>query len=262
MYLSKAKELLNEEYLAKRVLADEHGKRLIEEKIVHSYQVLGAGNMILKNEAVYQNCSDIDIDKLRATLLLHDLGRFEEGVSKGIDHGVWGADLLAKVDEFKEPKIRIAVKHHGHLIEDLYKDGEYLFLSDEEKEEVKKYIFLVRDADKVANFYLLSRKFNEMETLFMNPNIKTSSKDVSNKIRENFLNHQSINKKDVITLAEQALMILACVFDLNYRASFEFLSKMCVIEKFFGDVEKYFSVEDGEIFRTVLFDYVKEHLKN
>ena len=75
MYLSLAKKLLDCEYKAKRDLADEHGKRLIEEKIVHSYQVLGAGNMILKNEEVYQNCSDEEIDKLKATVLLHDLGR-------------------------------------------------------------------------------------------------------------------------------------------------------------------------------------------
>ncbi len=262
MYLSLAKKLLDCEYKAKRDLADEHGKRLIEEKIVHSYQVLGAGNMILKNEEVYQNCSDEEIDKLKATVLLHDLGRFEEGVRSGIDHGVYGAELLLETDCFNEAKIVQAVRHHGHLIEALYEDEEYKTLSEEEKKEVKKYIFLVRDADKIANFYLLSRKFAEMETLFLNPNIKTASKDVSNKIRENFLNHQSINKKDVITLAEQALMILACVFDLNYGASFRFLDKTGALLKFFGDVEKYFSVKDGEIFRTVLFDYVKEHLKN
>lgn len=260
MYLSKAKELLNEEYLAKRVLADEHGKRLIEEKIVHSYQVLGAGNMILKNEECYQNCSDEEIDKLKATLLLHDLGRFEEGVRPGIDHGEYGAGLLRCEELFAKPEILLAIKHHGHLIEELYNDEEYLALSDDEKREVCKYIFLVRDADKVANFYLLSRKFEEMETLFLNPKIRKPSKEVSLKVRGDFLAYCSINKKDVITLAEHALMILACVFDLNYGASFRFLDKTGALLKFFGDVEKYFSVEDGEIFRTVLFNYMNGHV--
>ncbi len=261
MYLSLAKKILDDEYKAKRVLADERGKILIEEKIVHSYQVLGAGNMILKNEEVYQNCSEEEIDKLKATVLLHDLGRFEEGVRKGIDHGVHGADLLRGVEEFSKPYILLAVKHHGHLIEDLYGDEEYKVLSKEEKKKVKDYIFLVRDADKLANFYLLSKKFEEMEELFIHLSYFKVTPDVSEIIRGDFLGCRSINKKNVTTVAEQALMVLACVFDLNYGASFRFLDKTGALDKFFRSCEKYWRKDDAKVFRTVLFDYVKEHLK-
>ena len=53
MYLEKAKRILDKEYQTQRAKADKKGLILIEEKIVHSYQVLGAGNMILKNEKIY-----------------------------------------------------------------------------------------------------------------------------------------------------------------------------------------------------------------
>ena len=260
MYLSLAKKLLDNEYKAKRDLADESGKILIEEKIVHSYQVLGAGNMILKNEEIYKDCCEEEIDKLKATVLLHDLGRFEEGVTKGIDHGVYGADLLRGVEEFSKPYILLAVKHHGHLIEDLYEDVEYKILSEEEKEKVKKYIFLVRDADKLANFYLLSRKFEEMEELFIHPSRFKVTSDVSEIIRGDFLGYKAINKKNVTTVAEQALMVLACVFDLNYGASFRFLDKTGAIEKFFRSCEKYFYEKDALIFKNVLFGYMNKML--
>ena len=261
MYLELAKDVLDKEYCLKKKLATkECGLDLVEEKIVHSYQVLGAGNMILRNEEVYKSCSSEEIDKLKATLLLHDLGRFEEAVSKGIDHGVWGAGMLKNIPEFNEPKIMLTVKHHGHLIESLYEDEEYVALKDDDKEEVKKYMFLVRDADKLANFYLLSRNFLDMKDLFLCPLHRKISKDVSYVIRSDFMKNVSINKKDVVTIAEQALMILACVFDLNYRASFVFLNKMGVLEKFFRDVEEYFDNEDAKLFKKVLFDYIDEKL--
>ena len=94
MYLDLAKKLLSEEYKNKYKLANEHGKRLMDEKIKHSYQVLGAGNYILKNESVFSKCNVDEIDFLKAIVLLHDIGRFQEGVTSGIDHGVYGADML------------------------------------------------------------------------------------------------------------------------------------------------------------------------
>ena len=99
-----------------------------------------------------------------------------------------------------------------------------------------------------------------MKDLFLCPLHRKISKDVSYVIRSDFMKNVSINKKDVVTIAEQALMILACVFDLNYRASFVFLNKMGVLEKFFRDVEEYFDNEDAKLFKKVLFDYIDEKL--
>ena len=165
MFLEKAKKIIEKEYKEKLSLATGVGKQLIEEKIRHTYQVLGGANLILKNEPIFQNLSSSEIDLLKACVFLHDLGRFQEGVVGGIDHGIYGAKLLENIEEFSQPKVRLSVKHHGHLIEDLYEDEEYMNLSLDEQAEVRKFIFLVRDADKIANFNLVANEFSEMEEL-------------------------------------------------------------------------------------------------
>lgn len=260
MYLELAKKILDKEYKEKKAIAGCDGLILIEEKIVHSYQVLGAGNLILKNEDCYQNSNIEEVDLLKSTLLLHDLGRFEESIRVGIDHGVYGAELLKNIAEFSKTSVLLAIKHHGHLIEDLWEDEEYKALSDEEKKEVKKYIFLVRDADKIANFYLLSRKFDEMEDLFFYPKRKIASKEVGTKIFDDFSSFRAINKKEVKTVAEQALMVLACVFDLNYKASFKFLDKTEAVKKLFMNCCKYWEESDADVFSNKLFSYMEKRL--
>ena len=260
MYLEKAKELLDKEYKAKHDIATGVGRLLIEEKIKHSYQVLGAGNLILKNEEIYKNLSDDEIDLLKATLLLHDIGRFEEAVFKDVDHGVWGAELLQKTFEFNKNTVCLAIKHHGHLIEALYEDEEYIRLDDDEKNEIKKYIFLVRDADKIANFYLLSNEFEEMEELFFRPAHLKDSCDVSDFVRNEFMNHRSINKRDVKTYAEQTLMIMACVFDINYSASFKFLDKLMIMDKLMNMCARFWNNHDSMDFKRVILEYIKNRI--
>ena len=262
MYLERAKEILAKEInLNSGLVKEERGREVIEEKSRHSYQVLGAGNMILKNEDVYKNVDCKELDLLKATVLLHDLGRFYEAVCFNVDHGIYGAGLLEGDADFGVAKVNLAIKHHGHLIEALYEDEEYLKLDESEKEEVKKYIFLVRDADKIANFYLLAREFKDMENLFFDPVRRTKDKVPSDKVLDCFMRHVSINKNDVVSLSDHALMIMACVYDINYKASFEFLMKMGILEKIMKLFAKFWKEEDVDIYKKEIFDFVNERIK-
>ncbi len=260
MYLTRAKKLLENEYNDKLNFAKGRGKALIEEKIRHSYQVLGAGNLILKNEDVYKNLNNKEVDLLKSTLLLHDIGRFCEAVQSGIDHGVYGANLLRNDADFGCNKVYLAIKHHGHLIEELYEDDEYLELPEEEKEEVKKYIFLVRDADKIANFYLLMNEFKEMENLFFHPERLENTGSASLSVHNSFMKHCSINKRDVTNVADQSLMILACVFDLNYRSSFLFLDKLKIIDKLMDFCSKFWEEDKAICYKKEILGYIKNKL--
>ena len=260
MYLEVAKNLLSEEYRNKYMLANEHGKRLMDEKIKHSYQVLGVGNYILNNEDVFAECTEAEIDFLKAIVLLHDIGRFQEGVTSGIDHGLYGADILKSKTIFNMPEAYLSVRHHGHLIESLYEDEDYISLSEKDKGVIYKYIYLVRDADKLANFYLLFREFLKHETLFFSPK-PLDTKEVSEKVLKDFLACKSINKKDVKSHADQALMIFACVYDLEYKSSLVFLKKMKVLEGLFDSFSKFWIKENVAIYKKQIFDYVDERLK-
>lgn len=260
MYLELAKELLSEEYKNKYQLANAHGKRLMDEKIRHSYQVLGMGNYLLKHEAAFDKNNYEEIDFLKAIVLLHDIGRFQEGVTAGIDHGVYGADILKNETIFKMVNAYLPIRHHGHLIEELYMDDDYKNLSPKEKEVIDKYIYLIRDADKLANFYLLFREFSEFESLFFSPRT-VDTKEPDDKVLEDFMACKSVNKKDIKSHADHALMIMACIYDLRYKSSFDFLIKMKVIDGLFDLFSKFWHKKDVAVYKRKIFDFMEDRLK-
>ena len=94
--------------------------------------------------------------------MLHDIARFDEirerflGAKGPFDHSVAGGEKLRKIPLYSDVRITLPIKHHGHLIGDFYKDEEYCAIADPVlKEEVEKILFLIRDADKIANFNLM-----------------------------------------------------------------------------------------------------------
>ena len=158
--LAEARNLLKKTYLPayEKLASSLNWQRFAEEKYIHSFQVLGAGNYILKHENFFINSSPEFIDIAKTVLILHDIARFEEIVlrSKNIynyDHGVEGSKMLEKMPLFNNIFITLPIKHHGHMIEAFYNDDAFNNIDDpKQKEDIKNLIFLVRDADKIANF--------------------------------------------------------------------------------------------------------------
>ena len=120
-------------------------------------------------------------------------------------------------------------------------------------------IYLVRDADKLANFYLLSRNFVKMEKLFFPLSLQADNDFVSSEqVRNAFMAHQAINKQDVRNCADQALMILACLFDVRYVSSFVLMSRWGVMDKLLAKMTKFWQAENAELFAGVIRDYLQE----
>lgn len=230
--LEVEKNLLNEEY--KNTL--QHTQKnpilasLAKEKVAHSYQVLDAGNYILKNENVFKNWNSKQIKEARIALLLHDIGRFQEIINKALnpnqhsDHGILGYNLLANTTQYNNPRITIPIKHHGHMIEELYADPEFYTIEDPQiKYEIEKITFLVRDADKIANFKLLSESDEHIWSLFYITKHPQNKTPISPIVYNTFLKQQVILKKDVVTNSDFILLLICWIFDLNYNSSFEYL---------------------------------------
>lgn len=261
MYLEKAKHLLTQEYNS--ALAQTHpqsfARVFIEEKIRHSFQVLGAGNYILKHEPIFNTCNTEQLDCLKATVLLHDIARFQEILLREngifIDHGTYGADMLKKTDTFKNTNITLPIKHHGHLIEELYSDPEYLSLPKQAQTDIKNICFLVRDADKLANFYLLANSFKEVESVFF-PNTQTNNKIPVPEIKESFLQNKSINKDLCQSSADRALLLLAWIFDIDFSSSLVFLQKLSIIDKLFSHFAKFLTDEDQILYKETITKYI------
>lgn len=265
MCLNKAKEILDIEYNKwYNEIDDEYQKDLMDEKIRHSYQVMGAGNFLLNHEKCFLECLPDELNKLKAIVLLHDVGRFYEAYqkTKGIklDHGVFGAEYLMQFPMFNDVYTNLAIKHHGHLIEALYDDELYLSLARNDKEKVRNVSFLVRDADKLANFYLLVSHFDDVKDLFF---CKASfenpyEKNINHKVKEDFLGNRCVLKSDCKNFADWALLVLSWVFDLNFGSSFLFMERLKIIERLCILFSCFWEDDEKDIIKAKLDSFIKD----
>lgn len=243
----KAKNLLFDEYNAnyKIVKNSDYHRGYMNEKIKHSLQVAGAGNGILRNEPYFQNRSSEFVEIAKTTILLHDVFRFREikflyETGQKLDHGIKGAEMLKSMPDFNDILITLPIKHHGHMIEELYNDEEYKAISDEQlKEDVKHIAFAVRDADKIANWQYLMTDFENVKTFWFKNTDRSSVAEmyVTPAVWQSFINQEVINNNLVKTNADTMLSTLCWLFDINYKASINYCIKLNLFNKFYKSIQ-------------------------
>ncbi len=216
-----------------KVAGNKYLELFADEKIRHSFQVVGCGNYIMRHEEVFHRQPPEFIKYGYETCLLHDIGRFREielknehGLNHSCDHSQLSYEILSEYPQFAVPEILLPVKHHGHMIEELYRDADYLRLPPLLQEDVEHLAFLVRDADKIANLYLMknvSRKSPEiLHHLFL---YHSEDKRLTPEILESFLSGRLSDRTKLKTASDWLLNYLAWFYDINYLASFDFCSK-------------------------------------
>lgn len=229
-----------------------------QEKLVHSLQVYGAGCFILKHEPCFNKYSEILKKKALTAVLLHDIGRFSEIIithtspDNHSDHGILGSEILKNLPEYNDVRITLSIKHHGHMIEELYDDNEYRQIKNKElQKEVEQIAFLIRDADKIANLYLFNRKSKEYyKLIYDNVAPENVNKGLSPHILNYFLQQKVIPTKEVCSLVDRIISILCWIFDINYASSFKFLRDMSPFDSFFTLLSKHNS--DKKLQETIV----------
>lgn len=237
--LETEKELIRTEY--KEACAKVNNSRYhtswLDEKIKHSYQVLGAGLYIIKHEPTFQNRSDEFINTSLKAVLLHDIGRFEEVYQnykypdQKCDHGMLGWKMLCDMPQYNTPLITLPVKHHGHLTERFYEDEEYQNISDKTlKKDIESNLFLTMDADKIANFQMMKQEGDKFRYLFLaSRTAEQIAMPLNNKIVEDFFDGKLVKNSEVNSLSDYLLSLICWIYDLNYKISFDFCLRLGLI---------------------------------
>lgn len=246
----KAKELLYEEYHKNFEIVKEspYHRRYVDEKIRHSLQVSGAGNGILKHESYFQNRSEEFIDIVKTAILLHDIFRFNEvrilfETGNRIDHGAMGAEFLKQFPEFNNVLITLPIKHHGHMIEALYEDEEYQSITDDKlKQDVLHIAFAVRDADKIANWQIVTHEFDFVKKVWL-PFPEDNSEEQGMLPPESwaYFSKQEVVPHGVVktqTNAGEILSMLCWLFDMNYSYSVYYCNRLNLFAGFFRLLEQ------------------------
>ena len=159
---------------------------------------------------------DVDLAKLCG--LLHDIGRFEQ-IKKydsyddlsTLDHGNLG-EIILKKNNFIN---RFTKKNHNTIFKAVKYHNKYHVPNTLTKRN-RLFVDITRDADKLDIMYLFVKKdiYNRKE-----------SNIISKKIFQSIMNKQSASYKNVKSKADEIAVILAFVFDLKIKRSFEIIKE-------------------------------------
>lgn len=190
-------------------------------KVIHTYQVVENAKKIAKKLEL----SEEDVELAELIAILHDIGRFEELAflrkfdSVKFDHASYGVKMLFEdnlIREFIEDNkyddiIKVAIDNHSRLsIEDGLDDRSLLHAK------------IIRDADKLDNFRV--KKDEKIEAIFPGK-VKTKEEFenslLSDKVYETVKKEKCVNIRDRVTPLDYWVCVLAFIFDLNFKKSYE-----------------------------------------
>lgn len=207
---------------------------MMELKLQHSLRVADEARGISTD----LGWAEIDVVLAEAIGLLHDVGRFMQYQKyqtyydpKSVDHGCLGSQILRDADWLDcagddEKKI-ILESVRLHNVHNLPPDlPGYL----------KKFVDLVRDADKLDIYHVVNSAF-EKDSLKENPGIMWNMpKDFSpdSIILQNLRNRSQASYLDVKSQADFCLLQLCWIYDLNYQPAIRRIHERNIVEKLAG----------------------------
>lgn len=236
------------------------------EKWRHSKQVAGTGNYIVSKVEWLKDKSAEYVEMVRCAVLLHDVCRFSEIVcmyrkAGKYDHGVGAAEMLKNTALFNDIRIWLPIKHHGHLIESLYEDVEYQNIKDKQlQEEVEKICFIIRDADKIANFYMSINEPKNRDLFFGDAGGDAwKNGQVSEITRASAFRGETTPRIDNPTPADRVTCFLSWFTDINYQYSMDYCYRLNIVENLFKLFDEFCLDEEFKNqYKTFLTDYLNK----
>ncbi len=223
---------------AKQVPADSFFTETINHKFTHSLEVLRQGNDILAHTPELQDKGETFRDLAQKALLFHDVGRFEENVrifnacrngikiaamSDTYDHGIIGYELMQNRPPYNDMRILFALRWHGKNTEEIYASDMYRQIKDSPQfDDIMRILYLVRDADKLANLYAAKEQDRLHRDLFYTqlPDAILNA-PLSSEVKAQFLAKKIVLSATLRSFADRLLQILSWIYDFNYPATEE-----------------------------------------
>ena len=265
--LKQAMKLLYLQYedCMEKVRDDAYYSHYAQEKIRHSLQVAGAGNYLLKHILWFQDKTPEYLEMVRTAVLLHDVCRFSE-ISKKYqkfgkyDHGAAAYEFLWHTPLFDDIRIRLPIKHHGHLIDALYDDAEYQSLEPKLQQQIEYICFVIRDADKIANFNMVTHE-PYFVPLFLERQGELLAEDlmVSEHVKVNAFVETTV-PYPLTTVGDRVAAFISWYMDINYQAAIDYCYKLGLVDLMFAMFDKY--CQDTEFkkkYAAFVRDYLAKH---
>ncbi len=238
----------NEFVNANLKLKEEHSRRTCEEMLYLAEQ--------LGLEANQRQVAEV-------TALFHDIGRFKQFIKyrtyndpRSVNHCLLGLEVLRQtkaledIDEAEKQWIEKAIEYHG--LKELPKglDGKSLLFSK-----------LIRDADKLDIFYLLTesyKQYRDNPKKFMLEIEFPDEPGYSPEVVDEIMNGQRIDYSELRTWNDMKLLQLGWVYDVNFTATFKRLKQRRFLEMIVDFLPR---TKDTEKVRNKVFEFVDSRIK-
>lgn len=227
----------------------------IEGKQKHSIRVMEISKEIA--QGLRLTLEEIDIATLIG--LLHDIARFEQYTqyhtfkdAQSIDHGDLGVEILNKdirkyieTDKYDET-IKLAVKNHNK-----YKIQEGLT----QKQEL--FAKIIRDADKIDILY------ESAEMFWKGRESEIEEATISEEVFEQISKNTQVKVETRKTPIDDVVSVIAFIFDINFKVSFEILKKENYINRILDryDIKNIETKRKVENIRDIANQYIERKIK-
>jgi hypothetical protein len=239
----------NDEFInANLKLKEEHSRRVCKEMLYLAQELDLAGNQKRIAEVI---------------ALFHDIGRFEQFVkyrtyndSRSVNHCLLGVGVLRRekvleqVDRYERGLIEKAIEYHG--LRELSADLE---------EECLLFSKLIRDADKLDVFYVVTgyyKQYRDNPEEFMVELEFPDEPGYSAELVEDILCGRRIDYSKLRTLNDMRLCQLGWVYDVNFTATLKRIKQRRFLEKIFDFLPE---TEDIGKVREKIFKYVDSRIE-
>lgn len=196
-------------------------------KISHTKHVVDLANKLAKR----MNLDEEQTMLIKTIGLLHDLGRFPQyektkqynDTLTHIDHAQLANNYLFLEGHIKD--FEIPEKYHEIIKKAIYNHNK-LEIEDNLTEEELFYAKLIRDIDKIDIFRVSATNYEF-----------TYEKNLTKKVKETFDNKKLIDDSEKQNDSDRMARLLAFIFDINFKESYELLNDTDNLELFLSSVE-------------------------
>ncbi|MGE4586150.1 MAG: HD domain-containing protein [Mangrovibacterium sp.] len=173
--------------------------------------------------------------------LMHDLGRFPQFEKyqsfddlKTEDHGLLSVGVLEAEDFF----LSMPENVRELIVRTIEMHNKLAFTSKDK--QVILYSQILRDADKL-DIWEVAVSFLKRDGSFGLPSISFNlpkAPGISEAVVKSILNGKAVDKKELQTLNDFKLFLMALVFDLNFKVSFQLLNEKQLISRIYETLPK------------------------
>lgn len=208
-------------------------------KYDHTMRVVDDAELIAKS----LNLSNEDIILAKKCALYHDIARFSQWTEyktfydyNSFDHGKEGVNILNELGIKDDIILKSTYYHNKYEVDNSLDDRTKLFCN------------ITRDADKID--IMLEHKIV----------CSDESINVTDSIMETFKNHRQLSDKDLVeqTTFTSILRIIAFIFDINYKKSFEIIKEKDIVNKKFDLILSRFDNDKVKELKDICNKYIED----